>query len=153
MELRSGTSKAAYNGDKTAKPAGKSHHDHGNETKEEKRFTIDAVPKGRVVYSFVTDRNRFLPRRPQLYRAYIIKRPLVIRPTATANADGRQNIPYIESQPTLAREDAPIAHTMTGQPVFYYQEPLEQRQGLEEFEEPWDEDAFSEIPQEFSGNF
>ena len=149
MELRSGTSKAAYKGDKTAD---KSHHDNGNETKEEKRFLVDDVPKGRVVYSFVTDRKQVVPRRPQLYRAYIIKRPLIIPPRTTANADERQNIPYIEAQPSLAREDTPITHTMTGQPVFYYQQPLEQRQGLTELQEPWEEDEFPEIPQEFSGN-
>lgn len=154
MALLSGISRAAYKGDKTTKATGKIHHDHNHETKKEKRFMINLVPKKRVVYSFVTDRNRYVPHRPRLYRAYIVKRPLVVRQSTEENAEGRQSIPYMEMQPTFPRQLLPSSRTITAQPVFYYQESPGQGQGLTEFEEPLDEgEAFPEIPEEFSGVF
>lgn len=155
MELQNGVSLAAYKGDKTTKTTGNIHHVYKNETKKEKRFMINLAPKRRVVYSFVTDRNRYVPRRPRLYRAYIVKRPLIARQTTTENAEGRQSIPYIEAQPTFSRQPLLGSHTVSAQPVFYYQEPTEQEQGPTEFEEPFEEEEaiFPEVPQEYSGTW
>ena len=148
--MQSVISGAAYKGDKT-KTTGKTNKDHNKEIEKEKRFSIDFAPKKRVVYSFVTDRNRFVPRKPRLYRAYIVKRPLIVPQTTTENAQGRQTIPYIDALPTFPYQQLSRDHTLAAQPLFYYQEPNEQQ--LPEFEEPLEEETFPEVPGEFSGTF
>lgn len=152
VELQGVISKASLKGNKTRKATGKIQNNHSDETRKEKRFMINTIPRRRVVYSFVTDRNRYVPRRPRLYRAYIVKRPLIVRQPSVENAEGRQSIPYVQAQPTFSPAQLPSAHTITAQPLFYYQDTSEHEPGLSEFDEPFEEEAFPEVPQEFSGN-
>jgi len=149
MDIISALTGAAYKGGNTTKTTGDIRDDRNDKNEKEKRFSIDFIPKKRVVYSFVTDRNRFLPRTPRLYRAYIVKRPLLVRQT-TENAQGRQSIPYADAFSTFPSEQLLRDHTIAAQPVFYYQEPNEQQQ-LTDLEEPLQEETFPEVPEEFSG--
>lgn len=150
VAIQNGISRAAFNRDKTTKATGKSHHDHKPEVRKEKRFMNDHSPKGRVVYSFVTDRNRYLPRKQRLYRAYIVKRPLTVQ-QSTANADGRQNIPFMEVEPTYHQQLVRV-HPIE-QPMYYYQETPEERQGLTDFDQPMNDDQDGMFPEEISGTF
>lgn len=147
--IQNGICQAAFKRDKTTKVTGKKHHDHKAEVKKEKRFMSDRVPKGRVVYSFATDRNRYLPRRPRLYRAYIVKRPLTVQ-QSTANSDGRQNIPFMEVDPTYHRQLVRV-HPIE-QPVYYYQETPADEQQLTDFDETLN-DPDGMFPGEFLGMF
>lgn len=139
--VQTGICQAAFKRDKTTKVIGKSHRDHGTEFKKEKRFMNDRVPKGRVVYSFATDRNRYLPRRPRLYRAYIVKRPLTLQ-QSTTNAEGRQNIPFMEVEPTYHQQLVRV-HPIE-QPIYYYQETPDEQE-LTDLEEPLN-DPFTMFP-------
>lgn len=143
--IQTGICQAAFKRDKTTKVTSKSHHHHEAKVKKEKRFMSDSVPKGRVVYSFATDRNRYLPRRPRLYRAYIIKRPLTVQ-QSTTNADGRQNIPFMEVEPTYHQQLVRV-HPIE-QPIYYYQ-PADQQE-LTDFDEPLN-DPDTMFPGDFSG--
>ena len=129
---QNGICQAAFKKNKTTKVTGKSHHDHGTEFKKEKRFMNDGVPKGRVVYSFATDRNRYLPRRPRLYRAFIVKHPVTLQ-QSTTNAEGRQNIPFMEVEPNY-RQQLVTVHPIE-QPIYLYQETPDEQE-LTEFDEP-----------------
>lgn len=141
VAAQTGICRAAFNRNKTTKVTGKSHHDHGNEFKKEKRFMNDRVPKGRVVYSFATDRNRYLPRRPRLYRALIVKRPVTLQ-QSTTNAEGRQNIPFIEVEPNYHQRLVGV-HPIE-QPIYLYQETPDEQE-LTDFVEPLN-DPFSMFP-------
>lgn len=147
VAIQNGICQAAFKKDKTTKETGKRHHNHEAHVKKEKRFMSDNIPKGRVVYSFATDRNRYLPKRPRLFRAYIVKHPLSVQ-QLTANADGRQNIPFMEVEPTYHQQLVRV-HPIE-QPIYYYQEtPADE---LAAFDEPINEPD-EMFPGEFSGKF
>ena len=155
IDLQCGDSKTSSIGDKTFKlTTGKKHHDRRKEGFKEKRFTIADSPKGRVVYAYVSDRNRYVrPRKHHLYRTYIIRRPSSFRPR-TESAVERQNIPYLAMPPTYQHVELPRARLITSQPMFYYQDqPSLEAQGLDEFDEPFsqDEQTLQDVPQEYSG--
>ena len=149
MGIISALTGAANKGGNTTKTTGDIRDDRNDKNGKEKRFSIDFIPKKRVVYSFATDRNRYVPGTPRLYRAYIVKRPLLVRQT-TENAQGRQTIPYTDAFSTFPSEQLLADHTTAAQPVFYYEEPNEQQQ-LTDLEEPLQEETFPEVPEEFSG--
>lgn len=146
--IQIGFSQAAFKKDITSKTTGKSHQDHKTQVKKEKRFMNEHIPKGRVVYSFVTDRNQYLPRRPRLFRAFIVKRPLAVQ-QSTANPDGRQNIPFMEVEPTYHRQLVRVRPM--ARPLYYYQDtPDTSDEQLAEFEEPLNEPV-ALFPEELSG--
>lgn len=138
VAAQTGICQAAFKKNKTTKVAGKSHHEHGTEFKKEKRFMSDGVPKGRVVYSFATDRNRYLPRKPRLYQAFIVKRPVTLQ-QSTTNGEERQNIPFMQVEPNY-HEQLVGVHPIE-QPIYFYQETPDEQE-LTEFEEPLN-DPFS----------
>ena len=145
LETQNCPAQASLKRSKTTKSTGS--HYRKNEVKKEKRFMFDHVPKGPVLYSFVTDRYRYIPRKSRFYRGYIIKRPLIVRPS-TENAKARQDIPYkvLEVEPTYHQTLSSVPPI--GQPLYYY--PALPEQETTAFEEPF-EDALPEYSEEFPG--
>lgn len=156
IDLQCGDSKTPVaTRDKTFKlTTGKNHHDRRKESFKEKRFTMADSPKGRVVYAYVSDRNRYVrPQRHRLYRTYIIRGPSSFRPR-TEGAVERQNIPYLTMPPTYQHVELPRARLITSEPMFYDQDqPSLEAQGLEEFDEPFsqDEQTLQDEAHEYSG--
>ena len=138
-------SQAAFKGDKTSKTTSKSHQHHKAEVRKEKRFMNEHSPKGRVVYSFVTDRNRYLPRRPRLYRAFVVRRPLTVQ-QSMENANTRQNIPFMEVEPTYHQQLVRVRPI--SRPIYYLQDTPDEQEA--EFEDPLNEPV-TLMPEEFPG--
>ncbi|PFX16174.1 Fibropellin-3 [Stylophora pistillata] len=136
-------SQAAFKEDKTSKTTGKSHQHHKTDVKKEKRFMNEHFPKGRVVYSFVTDRNRYLARRPHLYRAFVVRSPLRVQ-QSTENANGRQNIPFMEVEPTYHQPFVRVRPI--SRPIYYLQDTPDEQEA--EFEDPLNEPV-ALMPEEF----